>query len=287
MALKTFKPTTHSLRHTVLVDKSELYKGRSLRSLTAMSKKSAGRNMTGKITTRHKGGAVKRLYRTIDFKRDKKDIQGEVERVEYDPNRTAFIALIKYVDGERRYIIAPDQIKVGDKIMSGENAPIKIGCNTPLMKIPQGTMVHSVELVPGQGAKIARGAGTSVQVMGGDKGYIQLKMPSGEYRLVRETCSATIGTTSNPDQKNVKYGKAGRRRNKGVRPGVRGVAMSYKHPHGAGQGKSGRHGTGGPKKTAWGKLVGTRTRKNRKVSSKFIIKRRVEKNAFKKYKTVI
>lgn len=287
MALKTFKPKTPSLRHSVLIDRSELFKGRAHKSLVSNTKRSTGRNNQGRITTRHRGAGVKKLYRVIDFKREKHDILGIVERVEYDPNRTAFIALIKYADGERRYILSPDGIKAGDKVQSGENVSIATGNALPLNKIPQGTMVHAVELWPGRGATMARSAGTSVQVMGGDKGYIQLRLPSGEIRLVRESCYATIGTVSNPDQKNVKYGKAGRKRLMGVRPSVRGVAMSIKHPHGGGQGKGGRHGTGGPKKDRWGNLIGTRTRKGKNVNNKFIVRRRAEKNKFKSYKTVI
>ena len=287
MALKTFKPTSAGVRHAVLVDRSELSKVDAYKPLVKSLKKTAGRNNQGRITTRHKGSGVKKQYRVIDFKRDKHNIEAEVETIEYDPNRTAFIALLKYADGERRYIIAPDTVKVGDKLMSGEEAQVLVGNALPLKNIPQGTMVHAVEMWPSKGASIARSAGTSVQVMGGDKRYVQLKMPSGEIRLVKETCYATIGTTSNPDQKNVKYGKAGRRRNKGVRPGVRGVAMSIKHPHGGGQGKSGRHGTGGPKKDRWGNLIGTRTRRGKGMSNKFIVRRRAAKNKFKPYKTVI
>jgi len=287
MALKKFKPTTPTLRHTTLVDKSHLSKRGPIKSLTSVVKSTGGRNNKGKITVRHKGGAVKKLYRIIDFKRDKRDIKGYVESLEYDPNRTAFIALIKYVDGARRYILAPDGVAIGDEVVSSEEAPIRNGNAMPLKHIPQGSFVHAVEMYPGRGALIARSAGTNVQVMGSDKGYVQLKMPSGEYRLVRETCYATLGVVSNQDQKNVKLGKAGRRRRKGVRPGVRGVAMSWGHPHGGGQGKGGRHGTGGPKKDLWGNKVGTRTRKDKKPSSKFIIKRRPAKNKFKKYKTII
>ncbi len=287
MALKKFKPTSAGLRHAALLDRSGLSKGGPYKSLTKKVSRDHGKNNRGVITTRHKSAGFKKLYRIVDFKRDKRDIGGVIETVEYDPNRTAFIALVKYSDGERRYILAPDKLKIGDSVMSGEEAPIREGNSLPLKKIPQGTFVHAVEMYAGSGASIARSAGTSVQVMGGDKGYIQLKMPSGEQRLVRENCYATIGMVSNPDQKNVKLGKAGRKRNKGVRPTVRGVAMSYKHPHGGGQGKGGRHGTGGPKKDLWGNRVGTRTRKNRKTSSKFILKRRANKNKFKSYKTVL
>lgn len=287
MALKKLKPTTPSNRGTILIDRSELYKGDPYKPLVKSIVSNSGRNNQGKITVRHRGGGVKKFYRIIDFKRDKKNILGIVERIEYDPNRTAFIALIKYVDGERRYILSPDGIKVGDTIVSGEGVDIKIGNALPLKEIPQGTYVHAVELYPGKGAQIARSAGTTVQVMGGNKGYVQLKMPSGELRLVRETCYATIGNVSNVDQKNVKIGKAGRNRKKGIRPTVRGVAMSYKHPHGGGQGKGGRHGTGGPKKDRWGNKIGTRTRRLRNNSNKYIVRRRQEKNSFRKFKTII
>jgi large subunit ribosomal protein L2 len=287
MALKTFKPTSPGVRHAVLLDRSELSNVRPYKPLVKKIDRQHGKNNSGRITTRHKSAGSKQSYRMIDFKRDKRNIDGTVETVEYDPNRTAFIALIKYIDGERRYILAPDNLKVGDKVIAGEEVGIKVGNSLPLRKIPQGLFVHAVEMWPTQGATIARSAGTSVQVMGGDKGYVQLKMPSGEYRLVNEECYATIGNVSNPDQKNIKLGKAGRSRHKGIRPTVRGVAMSIKHPHAGGQGKGGRHGTGGPKKDLWGNKVGTRTRKNRKVTSKFIIKRRASKNKFKSYKTIV
>lgn len=288
MALKKFKPTSPGVRHAVLIDRSGLSKTDPHKPLVVSVKRKAGRNNQGRVTMRHQGGGAKTLYRIIDFKRSKNNVPGVVETIEYDPNRTAFIALVKYADGERRYILAPDGLKVGDEVQSGEkDVAIKVGNAMPLKNIPQGTYVHAVEMWPGKGASIARSAGTSVQVMGGDKGYVQLKMPSGEFRLVKETCFATIGTVSNPDQKNIKLGKAGRRRLKGVRPTVRGVAMSIKHPHGGGQGKGGRHGTGGPKKDRWGNPVGKRTRKLRKVTNKFIVRRRTEKNRFKSYKTVI
>lgn len=287
MALKSFNPTSPGIRHAILIDRSELKKGRPFLPLTEKLSGKAGRNNQGRITMRHQGGKEKNLYRKIDFKRENYAVEGTVESIEYDPNRTAFIALIKFTNGDRRYILAPDGLKAGNKVMSGETAPIKIGNSLMLKDIPQGTEVHAVELFPGKGAMIARSAGTTIQVMGGDKGYIQLKMPSGEFRLVRETCYATIGRVSNTDNKNVKLGKAGRRRRKGVRPGVRGVAMSTKHPHGGGQGKGGRHGTDGPKKDMWGNRIGVRTRKLRNPNNKFIIKRRQEKNKFKSYKTVI
>lgn len=287
MALKKLNPVTPTTRHTALIDRRSLSKVEPFKPLLTNKKNKGGRNVTGKVTIRHKGGAVKKYYRIIDFKRDKKDIEATVETIEYDPNRTAFIALIKYIDGERRYILAPDGLKVGDKIISSENAPIKLGNSLPLKKIPQGSFVHAVEMWPEKGAIIARSAGTMVQVMGGDKGYVQLKMPSGEYRLVKETCFATVGMVSNPDQKNVKYGKAGRKRKLGIRPTVRGVAMSVKHPHAGGQGKGGRHGTKGPKKDMWGNKVGTRTRRHKNPTSKFILRRRQEKNKFKSYKNII
>jgi len=287
MALKKLNPTSAGSRHAVLVDRSKLSKVEPHKPLTMRINRSVGRNNQGRITIRHRSGGVKRLYRLIDFKREKRGIPGTIETVEYDPNRTAFIALIKYVNGERNYILAPDGIKIGDPILSADESPLKIGNAMMLKNIPQGTMVHAVEMYPSRGAVIARSAGTAIQVMGGDKGYVQLKMPSGEIRLVRETCYATIGTVSNPDNINVKFGKAGRRRRKGVRPGVRGVAMSTKHPHAGGQGKGGRHGTGGPKMDRWGNRIGRRTRKMKNTSNKFIIKRRQEKNKFKSYKTVI
>lgn len=287
MALKNIKPTTPGQRHAILIDRKKLSKSAPKKSLTKKIKKSTGRNNQGKITTRHKGGAVKKKYRTIDFKRDKTGVKGAIETIEYDPYRTAFIALVKYEDGDRRYILAPDKVKVGTKVQSGEDVPIKPGNAMPLKKVPQGLFVHAVELEPGKGAKLGRSAGTMIQVMGGDKGYTQLKMPSGEYRLVKEDCMATIGTVSNPEQKNVKIGKAGRNRRKGKRPSVRGVAMSYKHKHGGGQGKGGRHGTGGPATSYSGVRQGTRTRKHKKPTGKYIIKRRPAKNKFKKYKTVV
>lgn len=288
MAIKTFKPKTPGVRHAIVVDRSHLHKGEGYKPLVVKLNSKAGRNNTGKVTMRHQGAGVKKQYRVVDYLRDKLDIPAVVERLDYDPNRSAFLALLKYADGERRYIVAPDALNVGDQLVSSKtNFVIKPGNNIPLAKIPQGTFVHSVELLPDEGAKIGRSAGTMIQVMGGDKGYVQLRMPSGEIRLVSEDCRATIGSVSNPDHKNEKLGKAGKNRRKGVRPAVRGVAMSYIHPHGAGQGKSGRHGTGGPAKDLWGNKVGKRTRKHRRSTSKFIVKRRPETNSFKKYKTII
>jgi large subunit ribosomal protein L2 len=288
MSLKIYKPTTASSRHTVLVDKTGIRKNRPLKSLLTPQKSKGGRNFHGKVTMRHQGGGVKKQYRIIDFLRDKLGVPSVVESIEYDPNRSANIALLKYIDGERRYILAPEGIKVGDQVITGEkDIPIKPGNCLPLKSIPYGTMVHNVELVPGKGGQIGRSAGTTIQIMGGDKKYVQLKMPSGEIRLVREDCRATIGVVGNSDHSNVKLGKAGRSRKMGIRPTVRGVAMSSKHPHGGGQGKSGRHGPGGPSKDRWGNRVGTRTRKNKRTN-KYIIQR-VSKNKrkVKKYKTII
>lgn len=285
--LKKSKPTTAGQRHLITVSTKHLSSKGPHKSLISAMKSKAGRNNTGKMTVRGRGAGVKRRYRVIDYKRDKFGVPAIVESLEYDPNRTAFIALLKYADGERRYILAPDSLKVGTKVVSGSEAPVEVGNALPLGKIPQGTSVHAIEMWPGQGAKIGRSAGGNIQVMGGDKGYVQLRMPSGEIRLVKEECYATIGSVSNPDHKNEKLGKAGRKRKMGVRPTVRGVAQSYIHPHGAGQGKSGRHGTGGPAKDLWGNRVGKRTRRHRRTTSKFIVRRRPETNQFKKYKTVI
>ncbi len=287
MALKSYNATSPGRRHRVIATTKHLTKKAPEKSLLRKTNNINGRNNQGKVTVRHRGGAVKRAYRIIDFKRNKVGVPAIVESVEYDPNRSAHIALLKYKDGERRYILSPEGLEVGAEIVSGTEVPLNVGNSMPLSKIPQGTMVHAVELLPGSGAKIGRTAGSSIQVMGGDKGYVQLRMPSNEIRLVKETCTATIGVVGNSEHKNQKIGKAGNKRRKGFRPAVRGVAMSYKHPHGGGQGKSGRHGTGGPAKDLWGNKKGTRTRKNRKVTGKFIIRRRPNTNAFKKYKTII
>lgn len=287
MALKTFKPTTASRRHTVLVDRSGLSKKSAHKPLLAKNNKTTGRNNRGVITIRHRGGGVRGQYRMIDFMRTKRDIPAVVETVEYDPNRTAFIALLKYADGERAYILAPDGIEVGQQIQSGAEAPIEVGNATTLARIPQGSFVHAVELWPGQGAKIGRSAGTNIQVMGRNQDYVQLKMPSGEIRLVHHTAYATVGMVSNPDHKNEKLGKAGRSRMRGVRPTVRGVAMSINHPHAGGQGKKGKGIIGGPAQDPWGNRLGKRTRKHRKPTSKFIVSRRPSQHKFKKYKTIV
>ena len=289
MAVKTYKPTTPTRRHTVLLDYSHLTGKKPYKRLLSPLNYQAGTNTRGKITVRHRGGRAKRMYREVDFKRDKFDIKATVESIEYDPNRSADIALLKYIDGERRYILAPLGLKVGDSVQSGENAPIRNGNALPLKKIPAATYVHNVELSAGKGGKLARSAGTSMQIQGGDKGYIQVKMPSGEIRLIKDECYATIGSLGNTEHKNKKIGKAGRKRHMGFRPTVRGVAMSGgKHPHGDGQGKSGRHGPGGPAKDKWGNRVGTRTRRNKRTH-KFIIARKINKKGrkHKKYKTII
>jgi large subunit ribosomal protein L2 len=289
MALKVLKPTTPTRRHTVSLVNKEVTKSRPHKALLSHVRYSAGRNFRGKITVRHKGGREARHYRMVDFMRDKHGIPAVIEQLEYDPNRTAFLALLKYADGDRRYIIAPDGVKVGEEIMSGETAPIKVGNALPLSKIPSGMYVHNVEIRKGSGAIIGRSAGTSIQIQGGSKGYVQLRMPSGEIRLVKGECFATIGIVSNNEHSNQKIGKAGRKRHMGIRPSVRGVAMSGgKHPHGDGQGKSGRHGPGGPAKDKWGNRVGKRTRDN-KVTNKFIVTRRPVRSGrrFKSYKTIV
>lgn len=290
MAIRILKPTTATRRHTVVLDrKADITRKKPVKRLVKNLNYMAGRNANGRVTVRHRGGRVKRMYRMVDFMRDKYDIAATVEAIEYDPNRSANIALLKYADGERRYILAPTELVVGSSVISGENVPIRIGNAMPLKKIPAGMFVHNVETTRHQGGIIGRSAGATIQIQGGTKGYVQLKMPSGEIRLIREENYATVGIVGNLDHKNIKIGKAGRKRKMGIRPTVRGVAMSGgKHPHGDGQGKSGRHGTGGPAKDRWGNRVGKRTRKN-KLTNKFIIHRRPVSNGrkFKKYKTII
>ena len=244
MALKQFKPTTPGRRGLVLIKRDGLWKGKPEKSLTEGLRKKGGRNNTGQITARRRGGGHKRRYRTIDFRRSKFDVVGTVERLEYDPNRTAFIALINYEDGERQYIIAPQRLAIGDKVISGEQVDIKPGNAMPMKNIPVGTIIHNIEMKPGKGAQMARSAGTYVQLIGKDQGYVQLRLSSGELRMVRGECMATIGAVSNPDQQNIKLGKAGRNRWLGKRPSVRGVAMNpIDHPHGGGEGRTsgGRH----------------------------------------------
>lgn len=289
MALRQFKPTTATRRNTELLDFSGLTKKKPHKALLENVKYNAGKNFRGKQTVRHKGGRVKRRFRIIDFKRDKFDVPGTVESIEYDPNRTSHIALIKYIDGERRYILAPVKLKVGDTVVAGEKVSVKVGNTMPLKNIPASTFVHNIETTRGNGGIIARAAGSAIQIQGFTQDYAQLKMPSGEIRLVRSECLATIGTVGNIDVKNVKLGKAGRKRKMGFRPTVRGVAMSGgKHPHGDGQGKSGRHGPGGPAQDRWGNRVGKKTRNN-KITNKYIIKRRPNKKGrlSKKYKTIV
>ncbi len=290
MSLVLRKPTTASSRGTKLVKFKQQGETKKIKSLRKNVKYSAGRNTRGIITIRHKGGRVKRQYRVIDFKRDKKDIPGVVSSIEYDPNRTANIALIKYSDGEYRYIIAPENLQIGQEIISSDTLKsIEVGNAYPLKVIPPATFINNVELVPGNGAILGRSAGVSIQLQGvAGKGYVQVKMPSGEIRLISENSMATIGMIGNNEHSNQKIGKAGRNRKKGIRPTVRGVAMSYKHPHGGGQGKSGRHGPGGPVKDPWGNKRGKITRRN-KSTNKFIIKRRTSKlrPRNKPYKTIV
>jgi large subunit ribosomal protein L2 len=272
MALKTHKPTTPSRRGLVLVDRSSLWKGRPEKTLIEGKSRKGGRNNTGRITMRHKGGGHKRTYRRIDFKRAKFDVPATVERIEYDPNRTAYIALITYDDGEKAYILAPQRLEPGDKVVAADKADVKPGNAMPMKNIPVGTIIHNVEMKPGRGGQIARSAGTYVQLVGRDAGYAQLKLMSGEMRRVRAECMATIGAISNSDQKNINLGKAGRNRWLGRRPTVRGVAMNpIDHPHGGGEGRTsgGRHPV-----TPWGKPTkGKKTRGN-KTTDKYIVRRR-------------
>lgn len=234
----------------------------------------AGRDKTGKISVRHQGGGEKRYFRKIDFKRDKRGIEAKVAVIEYDPNRGANIALLNYVDGEKRYILAPLGLKVGDKVLSGENVEIKVGNSMPLAKIPIGTQIHNIELTPGKGGQIVRGAGTTATILAREEKYVQVKLPSGEIRRIRKECFATIGQVGNVERKTKKWGKAGRRRHMGIRPTVRGVVQNPRsHPHGGGEGRS---GIGMPSpKSPWGKKTfGKRTRKRKKHSDKYIVKRR-------------
>jgi large subunit ribosomal protein L2 len=272
MALKTYKPNTNAQRQLVLVDRSGLYKGNPVKALTEGLTKSGGRNNLGRITTRHRGGGHKRAYRLVDFQRRRFDETAKVERLEYDPNRTAFIALIRYQDGDLAYILAPQRLKVGDTVMSGEHVDVKPGNAMPLASMPVGTIVHNVEMKPGKGGQIARSAGTYVQLVGRDQGYALLRLRSGETRRVHASCMASVGAVSNPDHMNISISKAGRNRWKGWRPTVRGVAMNpIDHPHGGGEGKTsgGRHPV-----TPWGKPTkGKKTRRN-KATQKYILRSR-------------
>ena len=273
MAIKVYKPTTNGRRNMSTTDYSSLSKVEPCRSLLEPIKKTAGRNSYGRITVRHHGGGNRRKYRVIDFKRQKLDIQAEVKTIEYDPNRSAFIALVEYEDGEKSYIIAPAGLAVGDKIIAGAEADIKVGNALPLSNIPTGTFIHNVELYPGRGGQLARAAGNAAQLMAKEGRYALLRLPSGELRNVPIQCMATIGTVSNEDHVNVKIGKAGRTRHMGIRPTVRGSVMNpCDHPHGGCEGKS-PIGRPGPV-TPWGKpALGYKTRNRKKKSSKLIVKR--------------
>jgi large subunit ribosomal protein L2 len=272
MALKQYNPVTPSTRQLVLVDKSELYKGRPVKHLTEGLTKSGGRGGGGRIAVRFRGGGAKRLYRTIDFKRRKFDVVGTVEHLEYDPNRSAFIALIKYADGELAYILAPQRLKAGDNIIASEKVDVKPGNASPLRSMPIGTIIHNVEMKPEKGGQMARSAGTYAQLVGRDAGYAQIRLGSGELRQVLDSCMATVGAVSNPDHMNENLGKAGRVRHMGFRPHVRGVAMNpVDHPHGGGEGRTsgGRHPV-----TPWGKPTKGRKTRTNKTTDKFIIRSR-------------
>ncbi len=273
MALRKYKPVSPGRRHLVLVDKSELYKGRPEKSLTEGMKRSSGRDNHGHITSRRRGGGHKRRYRLIDFKRNKFDIMATVERLEYDPNRTAFIALLQYEDGERAYIIAPQRLQAGDKVIAGNHVDIKPGNAMPLNNMPVGTIIHNIELNPGRGAKLARSAGTFAQLIGKDAGYAQIKLSSGELRMVQSSCIASIGAVSNADHFNTNMGKAGRNRWLGIRPSVRGIAMNpVDHPNG-GRTNGGKHWL-----SPWGQCAkGKKTRTNKKTDGLIIRSRHVNK----------
>ena len=277
MALKSFNPVTPSLRGTILIDRSELWKGAPVKGLTEGKHSSGGRNQHGRITVRFRGGGHKRAYRLVDFKRRTKfGVPGIVERLEYDPNRTAFIALVKYQDNELAYIIAPQRLKVGDTVISAEKADIKPGNAMPLANIPVGTIIHNIELKPGAGGKLARSAGTFAQLVGKDQGYAQVKLQSGELRVIRSECMASIGAVSNPDNSNQQLGKAGRSRWLGRMPHNRGVVMNpVDHPHGGGEGRTsgGRHPV-----TPWGKPTkGAKTRNNKRTDGQIVRRRNATK----------
>jgi len=273
MALKKYKPNTPGQRGLVQVDRSHLHKGAPEKTLTEGLTKNGGRNNTGRITARRIGGGHKQSYRKVDFKRRKMDMAAVVERIEYDPNRTAFIALIKYEDGELSYILAPQRLAVGDNVIAGDKVDVKPGNAMPLASVPVGTIIHNVEMKPGKGGQIARSAGTYVQLVGRDMNYAIVRLNSGEQRKILGTCMATVGAVSNPDHGNIKLSKAGRKRWLGKRPSVRGVAMNpVDHPHGGGEGRTsgGRHPV-----SPWGKPTkGKRTRKKNKPSNKFIVRSR-------------
>lgn len=276
MAIKKFSPTTPGQRNKSTLVNEEITKSTPEKSLVVTLNKKAGRNNQGKITVRHQGGGVKRKYRIIDFKRNKFDVEGVVASIEYDPNRSANIALINYLDGEKRYIIAPKGLKVGDKIVAGSNADIKTGNALPIMNIPVGTVIHNIELRPGKGGSLARSAGSSAQILGREGNYVMIRLSSGEQRRVLGTCMATIGVVGNEDSNLVKLGKAGRKRHMGIRPTVRGSVMNPNdHPHGGGEGRA-PIGRKGPV-TPWGKpALGYKTRNNKRTD-KFIVRRRGSK----------
>jgi large subunit ribosomal protein L2 len=278
MAIKVYKPTTPGMRGRSVVKHSEVItKKRPEKSLTIGLKKKGGRNNTGKITVRHRGGGNKRLYRIIDFKRDKIGVPAKVKAIEYDPNRSAYIALLVYADGEKRYILAPLGVKVGDTVISDETTEVKPGNAMPLRNIPLGTLIHNIEMIPGKGGVLVRAAGASAQILAKEGNYAHIRMPSGEVRMVHLNCRATIGQIGNVDHENVNLGKAGIKRHKGFRPSVRGAAMNpVDHPHGGGEGKA-PVGHPGPL-TPWGKpTLGYKTRKKNKPSDKYIIRRRNQK----------
>jgi len=273
MAIRNYKPTTPGRRKMSTLVNEEITKSTPEKSLTVILKKNSGRNNQGKITTRHQGGRVKRKYRVIDFKRNKFNVPGVVASIEYDPNRTANIALINYLDGEKRYILAPKTLKVGAKVEAGENVDIVVGNSLPIMNIPVGTMIHNIELRPGKGGELARSAGSSAQILGREGKYVMIRLSSGEQRKVLGTCMATVGVVGNEDSSLVKVGKAGRTRHMGIRPTVRGSVMNPNdHPHGGGEGRA-PVGRKAPM-TPWGKpALGLKTRK-KKQSDKFIVRRR-------------
>jgi large subunit ribosomal protein L2 len=276
MALKSFKPVTPSLRQLVQVDRSELWKGKPVKALTEGLSKSGGRNNAGRVTVWHRGGGHKRRYRLVDFKRRKFGVGASVERLEYDPNRSAFIALLRYDDGEQAYILAPQRLNTGDRVIADDRVDVKPGNAAPLKNIPVGTIVHNIELRAGRGGQLARSAGTYAQLVGRDGDYAQIRLGSGEIRRVRAECMASIGAVSNPDHQNINIGKAGRKRWMGWRPTVRGVAMNpVDHPHGGGEGRTsgGRHPV-----TPWGKPTkGARTRRNKKTDRMIVRSRHLAK----------
>ena len=273
MATRKINPTSPGQRGMIVSDYQEITTSTPEKSLLKPIKKTAGRNNTGRITCRHKGGGVKKAYRVIDFKREKFGVPATVKTIEYDPNRNVRISLVFYADGEKRYILTPDGLNVGDVIVSGIEAPVQTGNAMPLDIIPLGTIVHNIEMEAGRGAKLVRSAGNSAQVMAKEGNYVTIKLPSGEMRMVRKECMATIGALGNSEFKNLKIGKAGRKRYMGIRPTVRGVTMNpCDHPHGGGEGKT---GPGGHPKTPWGKpALGYKTRKKNKASDKLIVRRR-------------